>query len=128
MGFDFIILVLILLSPYDFSFVFGYRVSFFGRFQCFILNGYSAISCDFSVFMSRDELTSFCSAILSQPSIRNVSFFINIFMPSRFCVILRKAFLDSAFVFLGFVVVFNPPIPETYMVFKKYTHLKLLPI
>lgn len=31
------------------------------------------------------------------------------------------------FVFLHFVV-FNPPIPETYMVLKKYTHLKLLPI
>ena len=32
-GFDFIILVLILLSPYDFLFVFGYRVSFLVGFS-----------------------------------------------------------------------------------------------
>ena len=77
--------------------------------------------------MRRDELTSFYSAILSQPSIRNVSFFVNIFMPSRFRVILKKAFPYLGFVFLRFVV-FNPPIPETSMVFKNYTHLKLLPV
>jgi len=77
--------------------------------------------------MRRDELTSFYSAILSQPSIRNVSFFVNIFMPSRFRVILKKAFPYLGFVFLHFVV-FNPPIPETSMVFKNYTHLKLLPV
>ena len=57
MGFDFIMIVPLLLSHYGFFFVFGCRV-FFGRFQWgfFVVDdGYSAVSCDLGVFIRRGE-------------------------------------------------------------------------
>ena len=65
MGFDFIALAPLLLSRCGLFFVFGCRVSFFGRFQHFFVGGCSAVSCDFGVSIRRGELTSFYSAVLS---------------------------------------------------------------
>ena len=51
MGFEFIMIAPLLPSRCGFLFVFGCRVSFFGRFQCFFVNGCSAVTCDFGVFI-----------------------------------------------------------------------------
>ena len=39
---------------------------FFDRFQCFSVDGFSAVSCDFDVSIRRGKLMSFYSTILSQ--------------------------------------------------------------
>ena len=54
MGFEFITVVPLLPSRCGF-FIFGYRVSCFGRFQHFIVNGCSAVSCAFGVFIRRGQ-------------------------------------------------------------------------
>ena len=64
MGFDFIAIVPLVPSPCGFFFVFGCRVSFHS-FQSVFVDGCSAVSCDFGVYVRRGELTSFYSAILS---------------------------------------------------------------
>ena len=64
MGFDFTLIVPLLPSHCDFSFVFGCGVSFFGAFQCLPVNDSPAASCDSGVFARGSESTSFYSAIL----------------------------------------------------------------
>ena len=64
LGFDFIMIVPLLLSHCGFFFVFGCGVSFFSRFWHPPGNGCSA-TCDFSVLTGGDECTSFYSAILN---------------------------------------------------------------
>ena len=64
MGFDFIVIVPLLLSYCSFFFVFGRGVSFFGGFQCPV-NDCSTASCDFGA-LTGEECTSFYSAILNQ--------------------------------------------------------------
>ena len=71
MGFVFIMIAPLLRSHCGFFFVFQCRISFFGRFQHFLVNGCSAVSCDFGVFIKSSELTSFSSTILSLPPMFN---------------------------------------------------------
>ena len=52
-------------SRHGFFFVFGGRRSFLRRFHFFLVNGCSAVSCDFDVSMRAGELRSFYSTILS---------------------------------------------------------------
>ena len=66
MGFDFIVIVPLLLSHCSFSFVFGCGVSFSGEFQCLPVDDYSAISCDSGALARGSERTSFYSSILNQ--------------------------------------------------------------
>ena len=65
-GFELITIVSLLLSLWLFC-VFGCRV-FFGRFQCFLLDGCSAVSYDFGVSVRRGEFITFYSTILSLSS------------------------------------------------------------
>ena len=51
-GFDFIMIVLLLLFHCSFSFVLAHRVSFFGGFQCPPVDVCSKASCDFGVFLT----------------------------------------------------------------------------
>ena len=63
MGFDFIVIVPHLPSLVASSSLYvGYL---FGKFQWYFVNGCSAVSCDFGVFMRGVELTSLYSTILS---------------------------------------------------------------
>ena len=64
MGFDFTVIVPLLLCHYSFSFVFGCGVSFFGGFQCLPFDDCPAASCDSGVLARGSESTSFYSAIL----------------------------------------------------------------
>ena len=59
MGFDFIMIVPLLLSCCSFFFVFERGLSFSGRFQWSPFGGYSTTSCDFGAFAGGDEHTSF---------------------------------------------------------------------
>ena len=52
-------------SRHGFFFVFGSRRSFLSRFHFFFVNGCSAVSCDFDVFVRAGGLRSFYSTILS---------------------------------------------------------------
>ena len=65
MGFDFIMIVPLLLSYCGFFFVFGCRISFVVGSSIFFFDGCSPVSCDFGIFVRRGELMSFYSAILS---------------------------------------------------------------
>ena len=65
MGFDLFVIVPLLLSYCDFSFVLGCGVSFFGGFQHPPVNGCSKSSCDFGG-LAGDECTAFYSALLNQ--------------------------------------------------------------
>ena len=66
MGFDFIVIVLLLSSHCGFSFVSGCGVCFFGEFQCLPVDDCSAVSCDSGVLARWSESTSFYSSILNQ--------------------------------------------------------------
>ena len=68
MGFDYkcyfsppTILLGLLLAP-------GHRVSFFGGIQHSLVNGCSAVSCNFGVLTGEDEHTSFYSAMSLESS------------------------------------------------------------
>ena len=54
----------VLLSGWGFSFAFECGVYFFGGIQPSVVNGSSALSCNFGVLTGEDELTSFYSTIL----------------------------------------------------------------
>ena len=64
MGFDFIMVTLLLQSRCGFFFVFGRGISFIGGFQCPPVDGCSTASCNFGVLTGGDECASFYSAIL----------------------------------------------------------------
>ena len=64
MGFDFIVIAPLLPSHCGFFFLFGCRVSFLVGSSVFLVDGCSAVSCDFGVFVRMRELPSFYSAIL----------------------------------------------------------------
>ena len=64
MGFDFNLIVPLLLSCCGFSCVLGYKVSFLVVFQCSPINSYSIASCDFGVLTREDECMSFYSTTL----------------------------------------------------------------
>ena len=66
MRFDFIVIVPILLSRCGFLFVFGYGVSFFGRYPP--VNGHSTAYCDINALTGRDENTIFYSTMLNWKS------------------------------------------------------------
>ena len=68
MGFDFIVIVPLLLSHCVFSFVFGCGGIFFGEFQRLPVDDCSAVSCDSGALASRSERMSFYSAILNRRS------------------------------------------------------------
>ena len=55
MGFDYIMIAFLLLSCCSFSFVFGCKISFFGRFQHPPVNDCSTASCDFDALAGGDE-------------------------------------------------------------------------
>ena len=74
MGFDFIVIVLFLLSHGGFFFVFGCGLSFSGGFQGPV-NGWSAASCDFGAVIGDDECTSFYSNILNWKLLSCLIFF-----------------------------------------------------
>ena len=61
MGFEYIVTEPLLSSHWGLLFVFGCKVSFFGRFQHFFVDGCSVVSCDFGVLVRSVELTSFDS-------------------------------------------------------------------
>ena len=63
-GFDFIMIVPLLLSCCGFYFVFGHEVSFFRRFQCHPVDGYSTASCDLVLLQEKISPCSFYSASL----------------------------------------------------------------
>ena len=65
MGCDYTAKSLLLPSHFSFFFVLGCRVSFFWQVPVFFVDGCSAVSCEFSVFMIEGELKPFYSAILS---------------------------------------------------------------
>ena len=65
MGFDFIMIALLLQSCCGFFFVFGCRVSFLGRFQSPPVDGCSTASCDFGALAGGGECMTFYSAILN---------------------------------------------------------------
>ena len=67
-GFDFIVIVPLLLSCCTFLFVFERGLSFSGRFQCLPFDGCSTAGCDFGAVAVGDEHTSFYSAILNRKS------------------------------------------------------------
>jgi len=64
MGFDFIVIVSLLLSHGVFFFVFGSEISFYGGFQHTPVNGCLITSCDFGALSGRYDGMSFYSAIL----------------------------------------------------------------
>ena len=66
MGFDFIMIMPLLLSHCSFFFVFGCGVSFLGGFQHPPVDGYSTASYNFGALTGGDEHTSFCSTISNQ--------------------------------------------------------------
>ena len=68
MGFDFIVIVLLLPSCCSFFFVFGHGVSFFGMFRHPPMDGCSIGSGDFGNLKGGDEHTFFYSTILNQKS------------------------------------------------------------
>ena len=76
-GFDFIVIVLFLLSHGGCFFVFGCGVSFFGGFQCPV-NGCSAASCDFGAIIGDNECTSFSSSILNRKLLSCLVFFLTV--------------------------------------------------
>ena len=63
MEFDFIAIAPLLLSCCGFFVFFGCKVSFLVGFSNFFVDGFSAVSCDFGVFVRRGGLMSFYSAI-----------------------------------------------------------------
>ena len=65
MGFDFIMVTLLLQSRCGFFFVFGRGISFIGGFQCPPVDGCSTVSCNFGALEGRDEHTSFYSSLLN---------------------------------------------------------------
>ena len=70
MGFVFIAIMPLLPSHCGFFFVFGCRVSFLVGpvlFVVVVVDGCSAVSCDFGISVRRGQLTSFYSAILQIP-------------------------------------------------------------
>ena len=72
MGSDCIANVPLLPSCCCFLFVFGYRISFFDRFQSFCWWLYSAVNCDFSIFVRGGEPKSSYPAILPPAPITNL--------------------------------------------------------
>ena len=64
MGFDLIVIVLLLLSPCSSFFVFGRGVFLFDGFQCPPVDGCSTASCNFGVLGGGEECVSFYSVIL----------------------------------------------------------------
>ena len=66
MGFDFIVIVSLLLSHRGFFFVFGREISFYGGFQHAPVDGCLITSCDFGALAGGYEGMSFYSAILIQ--------------------------------------------------------------
>ena len=68
-GFDFIMIVPLLLSCCGFFFVFRCGVSFFGEFQHPPLDGCSTASCNFGALIEGNEHMPFYSAILNQKPI-----------------------------------------------------------
>ena len=77
MGFNYILKAPLLLSHCGF-FIFGCRLSFLVGLSLFV-DGYSAVSCDFGVFMRGGELKSFYSAILSPTRGIHILLFIYLF-------------------------------------------------
>ena len=63
MGFDFIAFAPVIQSHYSF-FVFGFRVSLLVGFSIFLVNSYTAVTCDLKMSVIRVEPTSFYSALL----------------------------------------------------------------
>ena len=68
MGFDFIIIAPLLLSHCSFSFVFGCGISFLELVWHLPVDRCSTDSYNFGALTVGDDHTSFCSAILNQPS------------------------------------------------------------
>ena len=66
MGFDFIVIVSLLLFHRGFFFVFGRETSFYGGFQHAPVDGCLITSCDFGALAGGYEGMSFYSAILIQ--------------------------------------------------------------
>ena len=69
MGFDFIVIVPLLLSCCSFFYIFGRGVSLFGGFQCPPVDGWSTASCDFGALTGGDECMFFYSTIFPPPLI-----------------------------------------------------------
>ena len=67
LGFYYLTKVPLLPSQCGFLFVFGYKIPFFTQIPGISVDGYSAGSCDFCVFLRWSNLKSFYSAILSPP-------------------------------------------------------------
>ena len=65
------VILLVLLSCWDFSFALGHRVTFFGGIQHSPVHGCSAASCNFGVLAGEDECTSFYSTILHMLSLHS---------------------------------------------------------
>ena len=65
MGFDFIAVVPLLLSPCCRFFVFGHELSFFGGFQHPPVDGCSTASCNFGALTGGNKLRTFYSTILN---------------------------------------------------------------
>ena len=68
MEFDFIVIVLLLLSPCSSFFVFGRGVFLFDGFQCPPVDGCSTASCNLGALTGGDEHTPFYCAVLNQKS------------------------------------------------------------
>ena len=77
MGFDFIMVTVLLQSRCGFFFVFGCGISFIGGFQCPPVDGCSTVSCCFGAFAGGDEHTCFYSAILNQDPISGFNVFLS---------------------------------------------------
>ena len=79
MGFDFNLIVPLLLSCCGFPCVLGYKVSFSVVFQCPPVNSYSIASCDFGVLAREDECMSFYSTVLGFPITHQQTIVLNIY-------------------------------------------------
>ena len=103
MGFDFIVIVLLLPSCCGFFFVFGHGVSFFGMFQHPSMDGCSIGSGDFGNLKGGDEHLSFYFAIWNQKLV-NISYHcaIRLFLVSR-C---SSALLQEMYLFAFFKKLF----------------------
>ena len=84
MGFDFIMIVPLLLSLCSF-FVFGHVVPLFGGFQCSPIDGCSTASCNFGALAGGDARTPFYSAILNWKKKIWAMFLTQKFL-SKFCI------------------------------------------
>ena len=98
MGFDFIVIMPLLLPCCGFFFVFEHGASFFGGFQWLPVGDGSTASCNFGALAGGDECTSFYSTILNQKPLillkRSVVFPILLFSSISLHCSLKKAFLS----------------------------------